>query len=478
MSRVRSLISFASWNYGAQLATVVLQFGYAAVTSRLVDDVGFGAYAVALSVSALVTLLANGGLGQAVSRMHTLNGGRISALGVCAIGLGIAGSAVVFFTADFAAQLWATPAAADPIRILALAALLSPLSGLLAGLLRRQQRFRALAAAVVGANTAGMVVGVLAVLVKPGPPALVVSPTVATITLTISTLALNRSSVFVRPLLKEVSNELQFSWKVTGLSVLSYLNGNVGRWAVSRGVGADVLGQWNRADVLITVPLEQAHRAVQQAIYPEFRHDIGGNARTRDVWTDLQILMGWMAFPLAALAGVLAPVAIPILFGPGWDLAAQLALPLSLILAFQLVSTTLSAALEAVGRFRWILSTHLITLSIQAAGAFLAISMSEWWPVFFALAAGKVVTHGVHLALCSGQQMIRLGRLTRGYVEAASVAIVLGSVIWLLTGSIAGIAPVWSGVIAAAILLLGLLLTWRYRRVLTPVAILARYRPR
>lgn len=452
-----------------------MQFAYAAATSRLVDDVGFGAYAVALSVSALITLLANGGLGQTVSRMKVLEPPRTSALAVYALLMGLAGATTLLATADLAAQLWATPEAAEPIRVLAVAALFGPLTGLLAGVLRRQQRFRALAVVVVVTNATGMVVGVVAVILAPSPAALVVSPTSAAVALVIALTWLTRRDVLAPPRLGAIKAELGFSWNVTALSVISYLNANLGKLAIARGVGADVLGQWNRADVVTTVPLEQAHRALQQAIYPEYRHDIGSNARTRELWTDLLLLVAWASFPSATVVGLLVPTAIPILFGPGWDLSAHLAFPLAAIMATQVVSTTLGAALEAVGRFRWILATHLVSLSIHMIGGVAAVALGQWWPVFVALGASRVVQHFVQVSLLAANGGLNVRRLWTGYLQALAFSTTLGVVVWCIRVAVEGDADAWLGLSSALILIIGGTVAFRHRKRLPPIKILDKY---
>jgi O-antigen/teichoic acid export membrane protein len=456
----------------------MLQFGYAAVTSRLVSDAGFGAYAVSLSVTALITLLANGGLGQTVGRMMDLVRERISALALYAVAMGVLGAAILLTGADFIAQFWATPAAADPIRILAVAALLSPLSGLLAGLIRRQQRFRLLALSVVAANVTGMAVGVVAVVLEPGPIALVISPTVAAIILTGLMIVLNWSNVFAKPGFRAVKGELRFSWKVTGLSVISYLNVNLGRWALARGPGVDVLGQWNRAEVLTTVPLEQAHRALQQAIYPEFRHDIDRNSRTQQVWTDLLVLLAWAAFPLAAIAGAIAPFVIPILFGSNWNLAGVLALPLALIFGIQTLFTTLSSALEAVNLFRWVVPTHLIGLAVQVIGATYAIAIRDWVPVIAALGISLSVQHVIQLVFCRSGGLLDVSRLLRGYLSASVAAALLGGSAWALFSALRGDLNAWMGVAALLLMVTSGFLAWLWRSRLPPATILRRYQLR
>lgn len=476
MSRVRLLVSFASWSYGSQLITVILQFGYAAVTSRLVDDVGFGAYAVALSASALVSLLATGGLGQTIARMQFLSSAQVSALAAYALGLGAVAASVLFLSAEFWAKAWETPAAVVPIQVLSVSAFIAPLSGLLNGLLRRQQRFRLLAMILVLSNGIGMGVGVVGVILAPGPTTLLISPITALVLLTTLSIIAARSTVFARPEFYSINHHLRFSWAVTGVSLISYLNGNIGRLAVSRGVGVDVLGQWNRADVLTTVPLQQMHGAVQQAIYPEFRHDIGENERTQRVWTDLLVLLAWVAFPLSALVGVIATVAVPVLFGSGWGLAAQFAFPIALIVGVQMVSTTLSSALEAVGRFRMVMLSHLVSLSLQVVGAVAALSLQNWLPVLIAMATSTVAWHAIQVVLCSTRGYLLMQQLLYGYLGASLIAALVASCGWGVVLGVRGELPFYIAILSLSVLIFGSIVCWRLRSSLPPLKILEQYR--
>lgn len=476
MSRVRRLVSFASWTYGSLLITVLLQFGYAAITSRLVDDVGFGAYAVALSASALIILLANGGLSQTIARMQFLDSAQVSALSAYALGLGAVAASVLFLSAGFWANAWDTPEAAVPIQVLSISALIAPLSSLLNGLLRRQQRFRLLAMFVVLSNGLGMLFGVVVVIMAPGPTSLLISPISAILLLTGLSLVAAKAMVFTRPDFRSIHHHLRFSWALTGLSLITYWNVNIGRLAIARGVGVEVLGQWNRADVLTTVPLQQMHGAMQQAIYPEFRHDIDNKERTGQVWTDLLVLLAWGAFPLSALVGVIATAAMPVLFGPGWGLAAQLAFPISLILGLQMVSTTLSSALEAVGRFRIAMFSHLASLSIQVVGAIESLLLQNWLPVLIALAASAVASHAIQVVLCSTRGYLLVKRLLCGYLGASLVTSLIATCGWAILIGVRGELPIFVPLLSVSVLITGGIVSWRMRSSLPPNKILERYR--
>ena len=475
-SKLKALASYTAWTLGGQVATTLLQFGYAAVASRIVPDSGFGAFAVALSLSALISLIAQGGLGQAVARTPELHSGKLSFLVLFAVGLGVvAGLLLVVLAAPWAA-LWDAPDAVAPTRVIGVTAFLAPLSGLLLGVLRRLGEFRALALLATTTSAAGMGVGVIAVVLAPGPMALLVSPVVATLLLTIVALVLTRRHWWAKPEAAAARADLGFAWRVIGLSMLSYLIANVGKWSVSRWVGTDSLGQWNRADVLTAVPIEQGTGALNRAVYPEFRHDIGVQSRTKQAWTDYLILTAWVSFPSSAILAGAAPIATAILFGPGWEQAAAMAPLVAIRWGITAVDTALAGALEAVGRFRLIAVTTLVSLAIVMAGVVVTALTGSWVAALLGLIAGPLVRHLLNVALTSRRGALDWFSLAKGYLWALAPSTVLGGAAALVSAGALGSLPPIAGVFGAAILVAAVgtgITKWRN---LPPTRILERYR--
>lgn len=433
MSKLRALTTFASWNFGAQALTVVLQFGYAAVTSRIVSDIQFGQYAVALAVAGLVTLLSNGGLGQAAGRMTRLDPARLSALTYYGAGLGVLGAIALVVSADWWAALWGVPEAAAAIRMLWLSVLLAPIAGLATGLLRRQGRFKALAHITLASNALGMAVGVVAVALRPSALSLLVSAIVAIVLQSLASLALNSAALLGRPRFRTARPDLAFSWKVMTTSTVMYLNGNLGKWAVGFGIGPASLGQWNRADVVSTIPLQQAHTAIRQAIYPEFRHDSGGPARAARVWTDMLALMAWLALPAVACIAAVSPSFVPIIFGEGWRLAAAIAPLLAIAAGLQVIAGTLSSAIEAISGFRLLAGGLAVSLSIFAAGAVVSVMTARFDGVLIALVVAPLAEHLFHLQWCFRNGYLDARRLWAGYGSALLFATAIYLPMWICT---------------------------------------------
>lgn len=474
--KLRILASYTAWTLGAQVAITLFQFGYAAVTSRLVPDTGFGSVAVALSLSAIVSLIAQGGLGQATARTFELNPGKVSFLVLFAIGLGVVAGLLLIVLASPWAALWGAPDAVKPTMLVGLTALLAPLSGLLLGILRRLGEFRALAVSGMLTSSAGMAIGIVAVINAPGPMTLLVSTVVGSLLLTIVALILTREYWWARPDATAARADLGFAWRVLALNMLSFLTLNVSKWSVSRWLGTDVLGQWNRADVLTSVPIYQAVTPLIQAMYPEFRHDIGVQARTRHAWTDYLTLVAWVCFPLSAILAGAAPLTIAILIGPGWGLAAAIAPLLAIRSGIGVIATALASALESVGRFRLLAATSLASLGLFAAGAAVTAMTGSWVSALLGFIAGSLVRHLLDLVFTARLGALDGRSVAKGYLSALGASVVLGGAAAMVSAGALGTLPPIATVTGVAILIAALILSIANWRRLPPARIIARYR--
>ncbi len=455
---------------------MILQLVYAGVTSRLVADTGFGAFAVATSLLAAVTLIAQGGLGEATARTPELHPGKLSFLVLVAIGLGlVAGMSVVLLAEPWAA-LWNAPDAVNPARLIAVSAFLAPLSGLLLGIQRRLGNFRALAISMVATSFAGMVIGVVAVVIAPGPMTLLVSQMAASAFLAVVSLILTRRHWWAKPDAAAAQADLGFALRVLGIWMLAYLSLNMGKWSVSRWVGADALGQWNRADVLTAIPISQGTRAVTQAVYPELRHDIGVQSRTRQAWTDYLVLVAWIFFPLAAILAGTAPIATSILFGPGWGLAAVIAPFVAIQYGIFAVETALANALESVGRFRLRVWTALASVAVIAAGAIMTKMTGSWAVAMAALIAASILQHLLQVVFTTRFGALDGRSLAKGYSYSLAVSAVLGGAAALVSAGMLGRMHPLAAIVGAVVLIAAAVVGIVMRRRLPPVKLLARYR--
>lgn len=429
----RRVLHGAMWSYGAQAATVMVQFGYAAVTSRAVSPEGFGAYATALAVSGLITLLASGGVGQTLARLSDVEPLKVHALASYSLCVGLIGGAALFFGAPLWASLWGVPGAVWPLRLLAVSSSLSPFYGLVNGLMARLGKFRPLAWITFTANLIGFLIGASAVMVWREPVALVVSPIVSQVLLLAGCLSTLDKTLLGLASIRHARADLRYSGSVVATSLFSYFTGNIVKLSMPRALSSSSLGHWNRAEAITLVPLQQIQNAMISAVFPEFRHDLNGTTRAKQVWTDMLIIVGWVAFCIGAGGAVVIPVLLPVVFGPGWSVASTLAGPLAIAGGLQVVSTLLASAIGALGRFRWLWSTEALLIALQIAAVALLVNVHRIEVAAMALIATQIVRHAWQVWLAARRGYLDWRRLVAGYSLAGLWALNLALVLKLDT---------------------------------------------
>ncbi|GAA4753352.1 lipopolysaccharide biosynthesis protein [Amnibacterium soli] len=418
----RRLASGAAWTYGSQLIGVVAQFGYAAVTSRLVGPEQFGIYAITLAITALVTLIATGGLGQTIGRLQEVLPSTVHALCTLALLLGLVSAAVLGLAAPLWAGLWSTPEATPAVAVMAISAFTAPFYGLVTGLVRRLGHFRLLAGQQLLGTLLGMAAGVGAVLISRTDISLLVSPIVAQLLTTIFCAWTSRRHLGLGRLGGAMA-ELSFSAKLTVASVLSYGVGNVTRIVATGALGPSAIGYWNRAEVISIIPFQQVQTALIQTIYPEFRHDREGTERARRVWTDLLVITGWGLMVVAALGALTVPALVTVLLGPQWSAARVLVPILMFAGAVQAVGTILAAAIEAIGRFRWVWSTQIALLVLQGVLAAAIVITHSLVVAVSAILVTSIVRQVWQGVLCSRKGYLDGRRLLASSLAAAAVCV-------------------------------------------------------
>ncbi len=452
----RRLASGAAWTYGSQLVTVLAQFGYAAITSRLVSPQQFGVYAITLAITALVTLIATGGLSQTVGRLPEVSIPTIRALCSLALLLGVASAAVLGLLAPLWAGLWSTPAAAPAVALMSISAFTAPLYGLVTGLVRRLGRFKLLAAQQLVGALLSMLAGIVAVLLSRTAESLLISPIFAQLITTVLC-AITARRYLGLGRMRSAMNELAFSARLTIASLLSYGVGNITRIAATYALGAGAIGYWNRAEVVSLIPFQQLQTAVIQTIYPEFRHDREDNARARRVWTDLLVITGWGLMIIATLGALVVPPLVLVLLGPQWS-AARLLVPVLMFTgAIQAVGTILASAIEAIGRFRWVWSTQIALLVLQGLLVVVIVLAHSLIVAVLGLLVTSIVRQIWQAVLCS-----RAGYLDGPRLLRHSIATVIGCggayllltlLLQALGGTLLDIAFVVLGLLLIAVLL-------------------------
>lgn len=432
----RHLLRSVFWLYGSQFATVLFQFGYAAITSRLLNAEQFGSYAVALSLSGLIALLASGGTSQAISRASLLSQEVIKGLLTVTIFAGAVGALCIALFARLWSLWWGNPHSEIVSYYLALNVFLTPTIALGTSVLRRQNKYKQLALSIFLTNLAGMIIGGLAVFSLRSSESLTLSLTLSQFTLCVVTLLLiGRSNLgLLHP--RNALDEVKFSLRIILVKILEFTNGNALKWGVSTLLGSSTMGIWNRTEVLTTVPFSHFQTSILQVAEPEFRHARNDPSSAKDIWTSLLRSIASIFFPLGVVAGVTLPFISPLLIGQKWHIGPQVFIPLALVGSLTLCVSLLNSAVQSQGIFRRVWISHFAVLVTQFAGlALLRLTMSFTFALDWILVA-LLVQHSIQIAQCSRSGLLDTKLVIRVYLGSLAFGATLGASLYVIYSGI------------------------------------------
>jgi len=425
------VVSGAIWLLSVQVLTAAIQLIYAAYSSRVVGEAAFGQYSVALSATALVSLIANSGLGMSASRMVNDTEEEIRAVSTVALLTGVVAAMVLVVFARPWAMLWGDQAAAVTIRVLALGLLVNPVVAVQMGLMRRNGRFQRLALGSIVSSVIGMLIGAWFISRAPTSASLVVS-TVASSWLfyLFGVMTLRKGAI---PSLKLRSSwpHLSFGMKSFVASFVNFLAATTPSIAISRVLGLPTLGQWNRATVLGVIPIEMVTNSLSKAIYPEAKNvsvDGDGEETARKIWTLSACLPSLIFWPLVGVAVPLMPSMVRTLLGSNWTVAGNMSQFLVIGAGVMLTLSVLTAVQESNGYFSivWIGTASLLLCAV--AGAVGLSILRSWVPVGVAAIVAPLIAVIIQVLLARRENLIDAALVFRSLGQAGTSALLLGAV--------------------------------------------------
>ncbi len=316
------------WMYGSIALTVVLQLGYTVVISRRLSPSDFGLVAIAGLPLALSGYFANMGISSAVVQRPELDDRDVRVAFTGSVVFGLIITAAVELLAPAIGQLFRNPSVVPVLRALGLSFAITSFGSVSVGLMRRQMRFRQLAIIEVASYTlAYPLVGLLLAWQGAGIWSLVGAALTRSVAIVLLALALAPHSLM--PLIDggRARRIYRFGGLVTVTSLLEFAGSNADTFAVGRFIGAESLGLYNRATLVIGLPLNHLATGASKVLMPGFAQIQYDDERTRTVFMRALAIFASVILPLAAVLAVLARPLVQVLLGPQWG-EAVLVIPI------------------------------------------------------------------------------------------------------------------------------------------------------
>ena len=437
------------WSYLSTIGSFVVQMGYTATISRLIGPGTFGTLALAQVVLRFGTYFSQLGIGPAIVQKRDLERDDIQVAFTVSTLLG------AFFTLGFIALAPLTaswlrdPDLADVVAWMAPVFLLSGLGAVANALVRRQLRFRALAAIDFGSYAiAYPLVGVALAWAGAGTASLVAAAITQAALLSGFSWLAARHRLRPRWVRSRARSLVHFGGWVSVTGFMDFLGGNADTFAVGRFSGTATLGQYNRATLLVGLPAYHVVNNANRVLLPSFSRIQDQEDRFRVAYVGGMALLLAFVMPMVAVTIALAGAMVAVLFGPQWQFAATLipyvaiGATLDRLISFPAILT------EARGRVRTMAAiqfVHLVVAVVLVAGVVARDGGVK--ELALAWAAGQAATYVSFLVYMQQQLQPDAWQLARAHAECILLSLVAAApaVLFDHVGSLPALAQVVGG---------------------------------
>jgi O-antigen/teichoic acid export membrane protein len=324
---------------GAQGFKMAIQFLSVIVLARLLVPEDFGLVASVGPIVAIVALLQNLGLQQAVVQRKEISDRQLNQVFWISAVVGLGSAVVVTCLAPAIAAFYGDQRMLGITIASALPLLLGSMAAVPLALLNRHLRFGQLALNDMMTAAAGLLTTAVAAYVGLGYWSLVIGPAVsAVIALVAAWLATQWMPS--RPELKVDAEILSFGANLTGFNVANFFARNLDKILIGKISGAVELGYYDRAYKLLLFPLQNINQPLTRVMVPLLSRIHEDKARFRDIYVRTNWMLAAVIVPGIAALTCTSRQTVDLLFGDHWGDVAPIFAWLGIASLVQPVSNT------------------------------------------------------------------------------------------------------------------------------------------
>ena len=352
-----------TWTTAATVVTAVMQIGYTAVMARLLPPAAFGLVALAGVVLRFGGYFAQMGMAQALVQKPELTAEDIRSAFTSSALLGALFASATILAAPLARLVFAQPEVVPLVRVMALDIFALGLITTAMSLLRRRMEFQTLAKIdIVSYVLAYGGIGIGLAWHGFGAWSLVWAGLSQTVVMGLLAYAATRHSLRLyfnwghyRPL-------LAYGGRISLTGFLEFITISLDTVVIGRVLGPALLGIYNRAYMLINLPLYLITTSLSKVIFPAFSQLQADIGKLRTVYLASITLVAAVVLPLSAGMAVAAPELVRALLGPGWDASVPVLRLMSVPVSLSLVTMFAGVICDARARFKQKIMVNITTL--------------------------------------------------------------------------------------------------------------------
>lgn len=298
-------------------------------------------YAMTSPVIAIINLLKDLGLTQAIVTSRTISKPLLSAMFYVNLALSVGIAVVIAIAAPLVAAFYGNNAVIPVVQFVALGVAMNGTSSVHRAILTRDLRYGTLGRIEVVSAAIGVLAGLAHAWLAPGPLA------IATVQVVTGAVQLIQSWTTTRWMPGRPGNRsgvfdmLKFGGGLTGFNLTNFFARNADNVIIGRFVGAGPLGYYDRAYKLMLMPLQQINGPAGRVMIPIMSRLTDEPGRYRYAYLRAIRILLLLTMPIVCFCITSAYELIPFLLGPQWTAASDVFVWLSIAAIHQPLTATI-----------------------------------------------------------------------------------------------------------------------------------------
>lgn len=360
------------WIAIAQAVKVFTQVASVFVLARLMSPSEYGLVALVSAASAFAMIFKDLGSSAAIIQSQSIDEPLLSTAFWTNLTLGGMLMVGISLTSPFASNLFNAPSLAGALAALSLAFPLLSSSAVHQALMERSLRFEAVAKIEVAGAFAGLFVAVVAAYCGAGVYSVVLQ---ALCSATISTSLYWRLAKW-RPMSPRrwdrstFSSIIKYSGGIVGFNTVNYLSRNADSIIVGKFLSTQVLGAYSLAYRVMLFPLQSITVVVSRGLFPVISRLQDDKESMQSVYFKSVRVVCFIVAPLMAGLFFIREPFVAIIFGPQWNLTADILAWLAPTGLIQSLMSTTGVVFMATARTRLFFILGVVGAVLQV-GAFI-----------------------------------------------------------------------------------------------------------
>ncbi|MEQ8241286.1 MAG: lipopolysaccharide biosynthesis protein [Cyclobacteriaceae bacterium] len=399
MSFKKQFLSGTFWTSINQFSLTFLNFGISVVLARLITPEEFGTIALILVFSGFATILIDSGLSSAVVQFKEFNDEQLSTIFWCNLALGTVVTGLFMIMAKPIATFYNDPSISTYTIVLSFIFTLSSLSLVQSSLLSRNFQFKKLTwISLISTVLSGLLAIALAVSNYE-----IWSLIWQRLAYTLVNLILLWFYSTWRPTFSFDWNILKKAWGFSSnllyLSSFNYWTKNTDNLLIGKFIGAEALGYYNRAYMLMKLPSNLVNTIITKVAFPIFSKYKDDLNIIRNSFLNISYVLFLVSIPFSIVLSIYSFEIVIAIFGDNWYESGGLLKILALAIPFSIILSLNGPVYQSQEKTKLLFTTHIyaeiFAILLVIGSVFISIYAIAWAVLIYTSLAYLYITYFV-----------------------------------------------------------------------------------